>query len=107
MWVQFDENQINDMLQIAVNANRLDIAAKIEHFIKLEARHHATLSRHRTRAKLLYETEGELEFDEDAVVSRVDGNGAYVMGWQWIPSGRNKEKFRPKDNGSLAQSSIT
>lgn len=29
-------------------------------------------------------SKGGLEFDDEAVVSYGDDNGAYVMGWQWV-----------------------
>lgn len=35
-------------------------------------------------AQNLHEDEGGLEFDEDAVVSEGDDNGAYVQAWKWI-----------------------
>ncbi len=31
-----------------------------------------------------YTSEGDLEFDDNAVVSLSDDNGAYVMGWKWV-----------------------
>lgn len=35
-------------------------------------------------AKEKHEKEGAIEFDEDAVVSEGDDNGAYVTGWIWV-----------------------
>lgn len=36
------------------------------------------------RARL--QVDGELEFDDPLVVSRGDDDGAYVMGWVWVPA---------------------
>ncbi len=35
-------------------------------------------------AKAQYHREGELEFDDDAMVSEGDDNGAYVRCWRWV-----------------------
>lgn len=35
-------------------------------------------------AKEHHTSEGDLEFDDNAVVSLSDDNGAYVMGWKWV-----------------------
>lgn len=32
-----------------------------------------------------YESEGDLELDDGAVVSEGDDNGAYVQMWKWVP----------------------
>lgn len=34
-----------------------------------------------------HESEGDLELDEDAIVSEGDDNGAYVQMWKWIDFG--------------------
>ena len=39
----------------------------------------------RKRAKELYQDEGEIEVDCDAIVSTGDGGGAYVQAWVWVP----------------------
>lgn len=38
----------------------------------------------RALAKEQVEVEGELEIDDDAVVSEGDDNGAYVQAWVWV-----------------------
>ena len=43
-----------------------------------------TDAQYREKAKKLFEVEGELEFDEDAVISTGD-HGAYVQAWVWVP----------------------
>jgi hypothetical protein len=42
-------------------------------------------SEYRTLAKQVYESEGDLEFDGDCVVSLSEDGGAYVQCWKWIP----------------------
>jgi hypothetical protein len=39
----------------------------------------------RTRAKELYQTDGEIEVDSNARISRGDDEGAYVEAWVWVP----------------------
>ena len=44
-------------------------------------------AKYRVLAKQVYDSEGDLEFDDDCVVSlpEDDGEGAYVQCWKWIP----------------------
>ena len=43
------------------------------------------------------EREGELEFDESAVVSEGDDNGAYVQAWVWVSfEGTHLDKVKEK-----------
>jgi hypothetical protein len=49
------------------------------------------LREYRRRAKKLYK-EGELEIDDDAVVSHGDDAGAYVMAWVWIKDKDEKDE---------------
>lgn len=44
-------------------------------------------AKYRTLAKQVYESEGDLEFDNDCIVSAPedDEEGAYVQCWKWIP----------------------
>lgn len=40
--------------------------------------------------------EGELEFDDDAITSEGDDNGAYVQAWAWVDfAGTNLDKHQP------------
>lgn len=41
------------------------------------------------RAKELYARDGEIEFDNDAEVSRGAENGVYVQAWVWVPFGED------------------
>lgn len=37
-----------------------------------------------------FESEGEIELDDNAKVSEGDDNGAYVQMWQWVPFDNTK-----------------
>ena len=47
---------------------------------------HHTEAQFLARAKENYQVDGEVEFDDDALVSRKDGNpdGVYVQAWVWV-----------------------
>ncbi|MHB0927731.1 MAG: hypothetical protein ACYC3W_02250 [Candidatus Nanopelagicales bacterium] len=45
-----------------------------------------TDSRYLAAARKLYAKDGELAFDQSAVVSESDDSGAYVMCWRWVDS---------------------
>lgn len=48
--------------------------------------------------------EGELEFDDDAVVSEGNDNGAYVQGWAWLDfSGTNLDKHASTNASSIQE----
>lgn len=38
----------------------------------------------RDRARALYARDGEIEIDDDAVISRGSDGGAYVQAWVWV-----------------------
>jgi ATP-dependent protease HslVU (ClpYQ) peptidase subunit len=58
------------------------------------------LRAYRRRAKKLYK-EGELEIDDDAVVSHGDDHGAYVMAWVWVEDEDEKEDDKvPSGDGA-------
>ena len=90
MWVQLEVEQTKQLLALARGAQLADIAERIQHYLNLEASRAPALIRYRRIAEELYGTEGELEFDDDAVVSAGTGDGAYVMGWRWVDSDDQK-----------------
>jgi hypothetical protein len=47
---------------------------------------------YRTRARELYQEEGCIEVDPNALVSRGDEAGAYVEAWVWVPLKKEKKK---------------
>lgn len=75
----------------------LELANEVEGLLQLTAnRLHSEFGecsvedegRYIEAAKAEYEREGEIEFDDDATVSRSADNGAYVQAWVWV---RDKE----------------
>jgi hypothetical protein len=59
------------------------------------------LRAYRRRAKKMYK-EGELEIDDDAVVSHGDDHGAYVQAWIWVEDEDEEEDDDkvPSGNGA-------
>lgn len=49
-----------------------------------ETAHRDGFERYRQAAKNLHHREGEIEIDNDAVVSKGNDNGAYVQAWVWV-----------------------
>jgi len=48
--------------------------------------------------------EGELEFDDDAIVSEGDNNGAYLQGWAWVDfAGTNLDKHQPLNTSPVQE----
>lgn len=43
-------------------------------------------------ARKNHHKEGDLEVDESAIVSKGDDDGAYVMGWVWVPKAETEEE---------------
>lgn len=52
------------------------------------------LQKYRERADEEKGREGELEIDDDAVVSHGEDRGAYVMAWVWIEDEEDEEENR-------------
>lgn len=51
---------------------------------RIAAEESAVKARYIAAARKLYEREGELEFDDDPVVSLGSDPGAYVQCWRWV-----------------------
>ena len=51
----------------------------------MAARKKIGLDAYRLAAKRLCHIEGEVEIDDNAVVSKGEDDGAYVAAWIWIP----------------------
>lgn len=71
MWIQIELDQFE-------KGGADYIRARIEHYRDIDD---GDSRRYRDAAKV---RDGELEVDEDAVVSVSDDDGAYVMSWQWV-----------------------
>ena len=61
---------------------------KAREFVAAEQNEPARFAAYRKVAKEMYQVDGEVEVDDDAVVSEGDENGAYVEAWAWV----NKEE---------------
>lgn len=75
IWTYIDEHDFNDISPESELAKRVH-AMKLRQVSK-EFSQYRAVARERAR-------EGELEVDEDAVVSQGDNAGAYVQAWWWI-----------------------
>jgi hypothetical protein len=47
----------------------------------------------RARAAEMYHTDGKIEVDSNARISRGDDPGAYVEAWVWVPLDREEGDF--------------
>jgi len=54
----------------------------------------------RSRAKELYQEEGEIEIDDNARVSAGSKEGAYVQAWVWVPANKEKTAGRTEQQSS-------
>jgi hypothetical protein len=84
MWIQMERQFVERLMQLAKDARQVEIIQRLQHFLDLETKDAKKNLRYRVTAMQRHGHEGELEFDDDAVVSVSDGTGAYVMGWRWI-----------------------
>lgn len=80
MWVQLNEKEMRTVLAALRVTNNAELAKSIEKSV--EDPENAQLYRSAIDDKL--GRDGEIEFDDDAVVSKGDDAGAYVQGWLWI-----------------------
>lgn len=44
-----------------------------------------TIDQYRNSAKKHFHSDGEIEIDDKAAVSKGDDEGAYVQAWIWVP----------------------
>jgi len=57
----------------------------------------------RTRAKDLYDSDGSIEVDGDARVSRGSETGAYVEAWVWVPVESDVARHRVSEPTKASQ----
>jgi hypothetical protein len=82
MWVQFSDEQATEAKAVLLAAGRADLAQRFEHYEALERDPNTAAFRAGADREA---RDGELEVDlDDAVVSRGDDPGAYVMCWLWV-----------------------
>lgn len=87
MWMQMERAAFEELARLAAAAGRNDLS--LELFDRLRCMDRQTDMRisYLLAARRLYQQEGGLEFDDDAVVSPGSDPGAYVMGWRWVERG--------------------
>ena len=85
MWLRLPDEKFDELIRI-VEATSPDLAAQLRQSRDDLDNSSPEMQAYVQAAKDIAE-EGDLEFDDDAVVSKPDGEdsgGAYVMGWKWI-----------------------
>lgn len=71
---------MDQVLEALVNTGRGDLVSKI--LERTKDPENAEV--YRSAADEKFARDGEIEFDDDAVVSLGDDPGAYVQGWIWV-----------------------
>lgn len=81
MWIQIDEKKLEGTT--LTDSNVLSyLWERINHYRNINTEQAESF---RALASQQYEREGELEIDDDAVVSvGPDSDGAYVQAWVWV-----------------------
>jgi hypothetical protein len=76
MWIQIDEKHLDKLkLHEAVSY----LFSRVKQYKEIDSSPLTQQYREAARS-----SDGEIEVDEDAVVSMGDDPGAYVMCWQWV-----------------------
>jgi len=106
MWINLDSETATALLNL-INGDSKDAVSEelhIRQFVEKIETATAELTdpihvAFRNAAKE-YRRDGDLEFDDGAVVSIGGDPGAYVMGWKWI---ENSEAGLPEDTSDLEE----
>ena len=80
MWIQIDAKALNTVIAALNVTNNQELAKKLKE--KTDEPRNAHLYRSAADDKLC--RDGEVEVDEDAVVSKGEDDGAYVQAWLWV-----------------------
>ena len=87
MWLNITEGSVRHILEVLRRSEGRDsaqAAQEIDEF--LPENRGKDLGKYRAAAERK-QRDGEIEIDSDAVVSKGDDSGAYVMAWMWICDG--------------------
>ena len=107
MWTNIERSDLDTAIRLLRDHNQTEIADKlaerVRHFAKFED---STDNPFLSQARREYESEGEVEFDDDAVVSEGE-EGAYVMGWFWVRREEKEEEFALQHAGPRAAMPIS
>ena len=100
MWLNLGDERINEIIAV-LNAGtaRPDLGAELQAKLDDEAANKEVHAQYRSAAQERQE-DGELEVDDDAVVSVGDDPGAYVMAWKWVPAENAGVKVEDTEQGS-------
>ncbi|MHB1768515.1 MAG: hypothetical protein ACYCUV_11785 [Phycisphaerae bacterium] len=85
MWVQISVEDAEKIAALAKSEEISGLESQIRQRLLLQEKEAASSAEYLITARKIFEEEGELEFDDDAVVSLGADDGAYVMAWRWIP----------------------
>ena len=92
MFIRFDDEKLPEFIKAlrdvepdALAAVLGPLADRFQERLDDEAENHDVYEKYRAAADE-QGSEGDLEFDEGAVVSIGEDAGAYVMGWKWVPA---------------------
>lgn len=84
MWIRIDRVG-EDAIVALRKLNEIELADALENAANRADDELAEVFRSAARKK--FGVEGDLEFDDDAVISKGDASGAYVMAWKWVENG--------------------
>lgn len=79
MWINISDDEARTILQRCEGDH---VAARVQHYIDIASDPDA--AKYHEAASMRYARDGELEIDEDCIVSKGDDPGAYVMMWRWV-----------------------
>lgn len=83
MWISINRELAQRAIVAFRKVHRNQDAQIFEEEINSAAADPKTIEKYRIAANEFNRDDGELEFDDDAVVSSSD-EGAYVMAWKWV-----------------------
>lgn len=84
MWIHLDEEQLPAAVAALRAAGMTAAADGLQSRLDDERANADLYAQYRAAADDRYHSDGELEFDPEAVVSAGVDDGAYVMGWRWV-----------------------
>ena len=85
VYVPLDEATIVELMDVLTRTDRMDLALRIGvSFNENNQEVHDEWTPFLAVAKDKYAREGELELDDNAIVSISESGGAYVQMWRWV-----------------------
>ncbi len=84
MWLQLEDNVVDAIAEELLRAGRVDLVNALKSRQRAAANEKRMADAYTRAAENQFHREGDLEFDESAVVALSDDGGAYVMAWKWI-----------------------